>query len=387
VGQLEGLALPWSELVSAILPARVADFAAESLDALCAEGRVVWVGCGRLGPRDGRVALYRREDAARLLPEDRDGGAWGPLERLILGHLETRGASFLVELESGVLRGSSGATSAEFEAALWDLVWAGQGTNDTVAPLRSLGHVTRAAKGSGRRGVRALAGGRWSLVRNLADPTLTGTERALARAAVLLGRYGIVSREAAEAEDVPGGFGPLYRTLRAMEEAGRVRRGYFVEGFSGAQFAHAGAVDRMRASRSEEEEARSLSAVDPANPYGALLPWPEPCGDPARLRRVPGARVVLVRGTPALYVAPGGRDLLTFRTEADVLESAVHALLQTPLTGRRSPTVERIDGVTVRQSPWAPLLVQLGFTSDYRGLTAPRSGGSGGSRPWAGGRA
>jgi ATP-dependent Lhr-like helicase len=384
--RLEGLALPWSELSQAILPQRAPGFTAERLDLLCAAGRIVWVGRGPAGPRDGRVALYRRARVAALLPVPTppwDASPPGPLHEALLGQMERRGASFLVELEAAAARACPGATAEEFRAALWDLVWAGRITNDTFAPLRSLGRVEASSVRSRRRrrGRDSLAGGRWSLVQELLDPAVTETEQALARATMLLERYGIVSREAALAEELPGGFGSLYRTLRALEEAGRVRRGYFVEGLSGAQFALPGAVDRLRAARSEAlgeqlpvtADVRVLPTLDPANPYGALLPWPETnAPDPARPRRAAGAWVVLVAGRPALYVAPGGRHLLTFAgafREQVPLDRAFRALRLLPRPRRRPLTVEKIDGVPVRESPYGERMLRCGFENDYRGVT------------------
>lgn len=213
-------------------------------------------------------------------------------------------------------------------------------------------------------------------MKNLTDPAASETERAVARASMLLERYGIVSREAARAEELRGGFAPVYQAFRAMEEAGRVRRGYFVEGFGGAQFARPGAVDRLRGAPAAEGPAFVLSAVDPANPYGALLPWPETSGpEGSRPRRVPSARVVHTGGAPALYLAPGGRELVTFTAEPSPLEAAVAALLRAPRPGRRALTVETVDGLPVRQSALYPLLLKMGFRSDYRGVTAAQTGG------------
>jgi ATP-dependent Lhr-like helicase len=200
---------------------------------------------------------------------------------------------------------------------------------------------------------------------------------------MLLGRYGVVSREMVQAEGLPGGFGPLYRVLARMEEAGRVRRGYFVEGLAGAQFARPGAVERLRASRVEEppldgfgpDDALALRAVDPANPYGAVLPWPQ-TGDPAfRPRRVPRAWVVLVAGTPVLYLAPRGRRLASFRSHAsgpDALTAAAGALVRLKRYGRRrSLLIERVDGVPALDSGLKDLLVAAGFEPDYNGLVLP----------------
>ena len=174
IDQLEGLPVPWSSLSRALLPARVADFKPSMLDMLCASGAIVWVGCGAIGTRDGRIALYRRAHLATLLPAETDGKPDAPVHQALIAHLERRGASFLTELRDA----TAPASAREVEGALWDLVWAGVVTNDTFAPLRALGR----GAGSNRRARDDLAGGRWSLVRSLRDPATGETERALARA-------------------------------------------------------------------------------------------------------------------------------------------------------------------------------------------------------------
>jgi ATP-dependent Lhr-like helicase len=258
-------------------------------------------------------------------------------------------------------------------------VWAGRITNDTLAPLRSLGTSPGRRGGGGH----ALAGGRWSRVETLLSDEVSAEARAVARARMLLERYGIVSREAVQGEALGGGFAPLYRVLKAMEEGGKARRGYFVEGLSGAQFAHAGALERLRAERdppfSQDDaamQAMMLAAIDPANPYGVLLPWPESGGEETqRPRRVAGAWVVLVRGRPLIYAGGNGRRLLTFthpvEEDGDALRAAFRALHRLPRTGRRRYLlVERIDGVPAHQSPHAATLQASGFEADYRGLAA-----------------
>jgi ATP-dependent Lhr-like helicase len=221
-----------------------------------------------------------------------------------------------------------------------------------------------------------MAGGRWFLTEELASPDLDATRRTMARAELLLERYGVVSREVGAAEALPGGFAPVYQVLKSLEEAGRIRRGYFVEGLAGAQFALAGAVDRLRAAPADvATKPVVLAAIDPANPYGTLLPWPtiaRPAGEPdSKPRRVAGAWVILDRGNPLLYVGPGGRQLITFPALAyeGALAMAIGALGQLPRAGRRAPlVVETIDGVSVYESPLAAALTQAGFRRDYRGL-------------------
>ncbi|MEA3273713.1 MAG: DEAD/DEAH box helicase [Pseudomonadota bacterium] len=383
VAQLEGLALPWSLLRDEVLPSRVAGFSVEMLDMLAAGGEVVWIGCGPLGARDGRIALYRRQTARRLLDPDAASGAeLGEVHVAVVEHLRQRGACFMVELESAVRTGFPELTLAEWEAVIWDLVWAGGVTNDTFAPLCMLGAPRRR---QGRRsGKHGLAGGRWWCLDELVDAGVTPTERTLARAETLLERYGILSREAAVAEALPGGFGALYPVLAGMEESGRVRRGYFIEGLGGAQFVRPGVIDRLRglssASDDGASEVRMLAAVDPANPWGALLPWPDAeRKPPARATRVSGAWVIFVDGAPVLYLGANHRRLLTFpETTRDdqVLSAALRGLSDLPQRLRRgSLTIDRVDGEPVADSPIVPLMLQQGFRSDYRGMTVYRDYG------------
>ena len=244
LSQLEGLPLPWSCLIDVILPQRVQDFRAEMLDMLSASGAIVWVGVGALGHSDGRVALYRRDRAPMLLPTRDAYKPQSDLEAKILAHLEERGASFTLELTPK----TEELSVSELEGALLNLVWAGQITNDTFSPLRSLGKRTRRR----RRGEHVnYAGGRWSLVAGLIDEGASDTERAHARITMLLDRYGLVSRTAALFEYLPGGYKVLYPLLREMEERGRLRRGHFVEGLSGSQFALPGAIERLRSVRDQ----------------------------------------------------------------------------------------------------------------------------------------
>ncbi len=397
VRQLAGLTLPWSELDRVLLPARVPGYRPQDLDMLAATGQVVWVGRGAIGPRDGRVVLYLRGALDGLEPgktdgpgaEPRgDGAVAGPLHQTLLERL-AQGACFLMDLMQRVERAGLDPRGGGLETALWDLVWAGLVTNDTFAPLRGL--TSGGGSGTRRRGREpALAGGRWSLVADLAPRAPAGsdtgpadTARALARARMLLDRYGVVSREAVQSESLPGGFGPLYRVLRQMEETGRVRRGYFVEGLSGAQFAHPGALDRLRAAREDEapidgfgpDAVRVLSALDPANPYGALLPWPAVEARAGMTpRRSAGASVILVAGRPVLYLAAGGRSLVSFpesiTTEGGELPLALGVLHRLSGRGRRRLLIRQIDGRPALQSPVREPLLAAGFELDYDALAA-----------------
>jgi ATP-dependent Lhr-like helicase len=202
------------------------------------------------------------------------------------------------------------------------------------------------------------------------------TERGHATALGLLERHGVVTREAVLAEGLAGGFAGVYAVLRVMEEAGRVRRGYFVDGLGAAQFALPGAVDRLRAEREPDAEAERrvllLAAADPAQPYGATLAWPRGAEDMERLplQRVPGAYVVLVDGEAALYVERAGRGLLTLPAFADpqVAASALSALprLVAPGGPMRELRLERVDRVPPAESGLAEQLRQIGFRPSYR---------------------
>ncbi|RYU62432.1 DEAD/DEAH box helicase [Methylolobus aquaticus] len=396
IGQLEGLALPWSLLDRVVLPRRVPGYSPDLLDQLAATGAIVWVGRSALGPSDGRIALYRRDHARALIDPKLGDPPDTALHRAIIDYLRQRGASFLFELESAARDLEGKPTLREFTAALWDLVWAGWLTNDTFAPLRALGRRAGSAGNSGRRGAQALAGGRWSLVSQLSDPNTTVTAQALARAQVLLERYGLVSREIVQTEDFPGGYAPIHTVLRSMEEGGKLRRGYFVEGLAGSQFAYRGAIDRLRACNPADEpdeesvmphQLTVLAALDPANPYGGFLPWPEceECSD-AVLRRVPGAWVVLYRGRLAAYAAQNGRQITLFDHASfpDLIWEAVFAALNTiAMPARRGfLVIEKLNGRPVHESPLYARLRRAGFESDHRGLVASPAMGAppGGSK-------
>jgi len=380
VGQLEGYPVPASILERDVLSARVRDYTPRLLDELGAAGEVVWIGRGALGSGDGRVALYLR-DRAELLAS---AGAFEPAQRPedpvhdgLRRHLERRGASFFGQLRASV---PEARTDDELLDALWDLVWAGEVTNDTFTALRAVDLPRSRSRATPRRGRPAgmgppRAAGRWSLVADLVGEGRGPTERAHASALALLQRHGVVTREAVLGEGLAGGFASVYPVLRAMEEAGRVRRGYFVEGLGGAQFALPGAVDRLRAEREPStESARSvllLAAADPAQPYGAILPWPRR-DDAERLplQRAAGAYVILVDGEAALYVERGARGLLTLPAsdEAEVRDAALATL--PGLIGERGPLreirLERVNRVPPAESDLAEALRGLGFRPTYR---------------------
>jgi ATP-dependent Lhr-like helicase len=464
---LQGLALPVACWERDVLRARTGSYSPAWLDSLCASGEVVWVGAGSLGRDSGRVALYFREDAALLgppagsslspssapRPSPGDPVPAGPssspsrsappppgpapadesprqreyeLLRARLADSPCFFTDLLAELDVPAL---------ELTHALWDLVWAGEVTNDAWAPLRAprralaahvpdggrrgrsgtlrggrrfAGHSLRA----GRSGASAQVQGRWSLARMLfpeeiargdgaaaASAIERDRHRRRARAELLLERYGVLTREQVLAEGVAGGFSAVYGALVELETLGVCRRGYFLEGLGGAQFALPGAVERLRA-RSPEGEAATLvlAAVDPAQPYGAVLPWPRREGSTRRPARVAGSYVVFVDHLPVLYLERGGRAVVTLAGESASaharapsgashaasprsiahglardhapLALALRALAEAVRAGRvEALALERVDGEPAIGCDIEPILVELGFRQGPRRLT------------------
>jgi ATP-dependent Lhr-like helicase len=360
---LQGLSLPVSLWESEVLPRRVPGFNPGQLDQLCASGEVVWVGAGL-----DRVAVFFREDAPAL---GRPAAAPTPEEeahdriREALG----RSAEFWYDLV-----GTTGLEQEVALPALWDLVWAGEVTNDAWTPLRAgrRYQALRQQRGRPRRfsrqrsaGITATQG-RWSLT----DKLFPGRADPRALAELLLERQGIVTRDGVRGEGIPGGYGAVYGELRALETLGICRRGYFVEGLGGAQFALPGAVERLRELRpreGEEAEPLVLPAADPGQPYGAALPWPKRAG--ARAARVAGAHVVLLGGEPALFVERGGRSLVPLRDpEEGWLRVALAALVEQVKQGggKKRLAVERFDGEPVGETEIMPLLLEAGFLAGPR---------------------
>jgi ATP-dependent Lhr-like helicase len=452
---LQGLALPAEIWERDVLPRRIGAYSQAWLDSLCASGELVWVGAGSSGRSSGRVALYFREDAPLLGPPSvpRSGGATAlpsaPEHELLRERL-ARGPCFFTDLLAELE-----IAGEMLREALWDLVWAGEATNDAWAPLRAP-HLTLARGGravggqsafAGRAGAysgRPMAGrsrfgarrtgaggwvtdqvqGRWSLTDGLfaelvdrrpatstsssqrgssgSSAPLPSPERRRALAELLLERYGIVTREQVLAEGIRGGFALLYDSFAKLETLGVCRRGYFIEGMGGAQFALPGAVERLRAGRSpsgDRTDARGdadrrggdrrrtlvIAAADPAQPYGAALPWPKRAGQDRRPARVAGAYVVMVADLPVLYVERGGRGLVTLTDalpreavaaeppsgrKTDPLREALAALAEAVRAGRVGKlALERIDGEPAIVSDLAGMLVELGFHSGPRKLT------------------
>jgi ATP-dependent Lhr-like helicase len=394
---LQGLALAPDVWERDVLPRRTGSYSPAWLDALCASGELVWVGAGALGRSSGRVAVYFREDARWLGPPPVKGEPpETALHAAVRARLE-RGACFFTDLLADVTEVEGAAVEPiELQEALWDLVWAGAATNDAWAPLRAPRlTLTRAASERPRRFARRRrpaapqTQGRWSLTAPLFAEAPSAGPRLRAQAELLLERYGIVTRETVVAEGVPGGFSTLYPELANLETLGTARRGYFVEGLGGAQFALPAAIERLRAGRSDEPaEPLVLAATDPANPYGAALPWPrrEPARDGEgerrgaggrRPARVPGAYVVTLDAEPALYVERGGKALVPLRDpwKGDGgphawLSEALAALAEAVRRGRLGRlAVERFDGEPVVGSAAERLLVEAGFRQGPRKLT------------------
>jgi ATP-dependent Lhr-like helicase len=435
IEQLQGAAVPAAVLEAEVLPARVARFDPADLDSLCAAGEVLWRGVEPLGPRTGRIALYLADKYRLLAPPVTE--AAGELPAKLRALLAARGASFFSDLQA-----EAGAFSEDLLAALWALVWAGEVTNDTLAPLRAL-HAGAEARPRHRHSGRLFrsrrAGppgseGRWSLLPNLSGGrgAPSDTERRTALVNQLLERHGVLTREAVHAEGIAGGFAAIYEVLKAMEERGRVRRGYFVAGLGATQFALPGAEERLRQLRarpsvpadsetttdgesrrtssaavsesagnsgfsrmaSSREPSRTLllAATDPANPYGAALPWPGPKGEPAasqgeaegasppgnRPQRAVGAQVVLRDGALLAWIPRTERNLLTFLPEAEPDRSQAASALARLLAhlvdsgSRRAVLVSQVDGEPAAQSFLSRFLIEAGFTSGSRGFLKRR---------------
>ncbi|WP_405889967.1 ATP-dependent helicase [Streptomyces sp. NBC_00133] len=399
VEQLQGAAVPASALEKLILPSRVSGYAPGMLDELTTTGEVVWAGAGSLPGKDGWISLYLADAAPLLLPQPH------PLEltalhESVLSALSPGYGLFFRQLADQVRATTHpDATDPQLADVIWDLAWSGRLTNDTLAPLRSLlgsgrtagstahrarrtvprgryGSLTAAARPASRTGPPTVSG-RWSLL-PATEPDPTHRAHAIAR--TLLDRHGVVTRGAVAAEGVEGGFSATYRILSAFEDSGQARRGYVVEGLGAAQFAMDGAVDRLRAAATARERAEGqpapqavvLAAADPANAYGAALPWPEPpTGAGHKPGRKAGSLVVLVDGELTLYMERGGKTLLAWARDPDsaTLHAAAEALARAARAGALGTvTVERINGIPALTSPLGRVLETAGFHATPRGL-------------------
>jgi ATP-dependent Lhr-like helicase len=433
IEQLQGAPLLASALDTEILPARISGYRPDDLDRLCSAGELRWVGLAAVGPSDGRIALYLSDHWALLGRPPRP--LESPLALRLRGLLAQRGAQFFSDLVA-----QTGAFPADLLNALWELVWAGEVTNDTLAPLRKIVHGAVSDHRRHRPPPQGLfrsrrlgppgSEGRWSLLPRLPGgpgslghgsgdmverPDVHGlgdmsessdgrglssmseksgpdgaparssagtgqgghgpseTARATALARALLERHGVLTREGVQAEDVAGGFSAVYSVLGAMEAAGKIRRGYFVAGLGGAQFAAAGADERLRSLREPGDvpEVIVLASTDPANVYGAALPWPEKPG--ARLARAAHTRVVLIDGVLAAYLAKDAKAVWTFLPDAEPERAQMAAALARALAGlvhagRRTLLIGQIDGVDAQVSPLTAILERAGFAMTTQGL-------------------
>jgi ATP-dependent Lhr-like helicase len=388
VENLQGAPLAASIFESEILAARVEGYSPADLDALAAAGELVWCGLEPLGDRDGRLALYLTDHLPHLRrPPRLDDMA--ARERAIFDFLHAHGASFFAAIHEA----AGGGYPAETVDALWDLVWRGLATNDTFHALRAFTRPperrhrkppsTALRAGQPGRSFRSrrvappAAEGRWSLVEHRVPVPVSPTEWATATAQHLLSRYGVMTREVAAAEGILGGFSAVYNVLKAMEDAGRVRRGYFVSGVAATQFALAPALELLRTLREDpdEPEVVLLAATDPANPYGTMLPFVSAVGQdvsPGKITRSVGALVVLVNGLLAAYISRGSRQLTVFLPEDEPARSTVGRALGTRLAGLGSVLIGEINGMPADEHPLAPFLVEAGFHPSAMGYQIRR---------------
>nr|WP_079101579.1 ATP-dependent helicase [Streptomyces pathocidini] len=422
IEQLQGAPVPASALEKLVLPSRVTGYSPAMLDELTSSGEVAWAGAGALPGKDGWISLYLTEAAPLLLPPPLPLET-GPLHQTVLEALSGGYGLFFRQIAEQVRAAHPECTDPQLADVVWDLAWSGRLTNDTLAPLRSLLGSGRTAGATAHRAKRSVPRGRYGTLSALSPRTVRGTasrsgpptvagrwsllpereteatHRAHALARTLLDRHGVVTRGAVAAEGVEGGFSAAYRVLSAFEDSGQARRGYVVEGLGAAQFAMDGAVDRLRAVATARDRAAAegpdqayrygggaparegravvLAAADPANAYGAALPWPDPpTGAGHKPGRKAGALVVLVGGELALYVERGGKTLLAWPgsdTEAPDADARLHAAAEALAGAARegalgTVTVERANGAPALSSPLGQALELAGFHATPRGL-------------------
>jgi ATP-dependent Lhr-like helicase len=398
VEQLSGTRIPASAWESLVLPSRVTDYSPAMLDELTATGEVIWSGDGALPGSDGWVSLHLAEAAPLTLAPPAEHET-DELQRAVLTALSRGGGYFFRQLSDALgAEAGSPVDDTALVTALWDLVWAGLITNDTLAPLRTLtgasGAHKRPKQAPRSRLYRGRAAARSAMVTRMGPPTVAGrwsllpsrnldaTVRGHATAETLLDRYGVVTRGSVMNEGVPGGFALVYKVLSGFEETGRARRGYFVETLGAAQFATGSTVDRLRSfaldhTQDPENAAVALAATDPANAYGAALPWPAVPGEAGtghRPGRKAGSLVVLVDGALTIYVERGGKSLLCFadQTAAEAeptLRAAARALASLVARGRVDKlAIETVNGEFVLGSPLGDALADAGFLATPRGL-------------------
>jgi ATP-dependent Lhr-like helicase len=391
IDTLQGAPLPASIFETEILGARIEGYSPADLDGLTAGGEVVWCGVEPLGERDGRIAIFLTDHLPRLRRPVQAQGL-SPRQDAIVRHLAAHGASFFGDLHQAAGEGYPGETVE----AIWDLVWKGLLTNDTFHALRAFTRpperrrrsasrqgTVRSSTASAARPFRSRriappsAEGRWSLVGSRAAATVSPTEWSTATAQQLLARYGVVTRDVAAAEGISGGFSAVYDVLKALEDAGRVRRGYFVERVGATQFALPAALDLLRSFREPPDDAETvlLSATDPANPYGTILQWPaEPDGG-RRTTRTVGSLVVLVNGALAGYISRGARQVQVFLPEDEPARSTTARALAERLSALARDAgllIAEVNGLPAAEHPLAPFLVQAGFSPSAMGYQMRR---------------
>ncbi|XCB35571.1 DEAD/DEAH box helicase [Tunturibacter psychrotolerans] len=410
IENLQGAPLPASILESEILPARLVGYKTADLDTLIAAGEVIWVGFDPIGERDGRIGLYlaeklpshwpmgrslARQDGVRSAQGDGSDFALSETEEKIVEYLKARGASFFQDLHDGIGGGYPGETLE----ALWGLVWKGALTNDGMAALRA--YCERPATNSSRKPARRVhqqtgfrsrrttpptAQGRWALNSAVFASGRSATEWSHAIAQQLLTRYGVVFRETAHAENLPGGFSAIYDVMKALEESGKIRRGYFAADLGATQFAMPAAVDLLRSLRVQQDpekvEMLQLAATDPANPYGALLRWPAAPDAGSSLTRSVGARVILCDGALVAYLRRGNPNLQVFLPEEEPQRSQVARSLaeflvskvqgQEDAQGRGGILIASVNGIAVAEHPMARFLLDAGFAAGAMGFNVRR---------------
>jgi ATP-dependent Lhr-like helicase len=419
---LQGAALLVSELETEILPARIADYQPGNLDTLMAAGEVTWVGVEQIGDRNGRIALYLTESLPLLrLPEAAavKGPVAGPVTGPVAGQdvadqtphseraekiaefLARQGASFFAEIHNACGGGFPGDTVD----ALWQLVWAGRITNDTFYPLRKLvrpddrkrkhevfdderpgspGYLRRLRS----RTATGQAHGRWSLIGQRITMALTPTQWSANISQQILQRHGIVMRETAITESIPGGYNTIYPALKTMEDSGWVRRGMFVACMGAAQFAMPAAVDMLRSLRVDPAtEVLHLAATDPANPYGTLIPWPKIEGESDEplthhsMARTAGASVILINGQLAAFLRRRNPALRVFLPESEPerslfareLAKKLAELAIRRLNLRQGLLIGEINNAPAREHFLAPYLEDARFVNTVLGYQMRRT--------------
>ena len=393
IDNLQGAPLPASIFETEILGARIEGYDPADLDALTAGGEIVWCGVEPLGERDGRVALYLTDHVSRLhrLAEHTDVSERA---QAILDHLGSQGASFFADLHEA----AGGGYPAETVDAVWDLVWKGLLTNDTFHALRAFTRpperqrrraampgragsptqISRSRPFRSRRVAPPSAEGRWSLLSSRTTGHVSPTEWSTATAQQLLSRYGVVTRAMAAAEGIPGGFSAVYDVLEALEDAGRIRRGYFVAGVGATQFALPGALDLLRTFKEAPDEPQVvlLSATDPANPYGTMLSWPDATDRGRRAARSVGSLVVLVNGALGAYISRGARQAQVFLPEDEPVRSTTARAIAARLAALARDAgllIAEVNGVATSNHPIAPFLREAGFHASALGFMVRRS--------------